>query len=178
MEKVCLVKRRQQYQPNDLIHSSCDSPFDLSMTAFGNKTFLGQPVVEEFDDQTGHIVCITMTGEQSKMLQNSEYIKKLIEGDLTDPALNLTLNAAGQVVLRFSITEPCLRMIRCDQVCQMLKISRSFLQKLIHDHNIKSYKIGRLRRFVMEDILDYLISHEDHGLSHAVTDSGPILVRS
>ena len=177
MEKVCLVKRRQQYQRNDIIHASCDSPFDLG-TSFGCKTFLGQLVVEEFDDQTGHIVCITMTEEQSNMLQKSEYIRKLLDGGVMDPALNLNLNTAGQVVLRFSVSEPCLRMIRCDQVCQMLQISRSFPQKLVHNQSIKSYKIDRLRRFVMEDIFDYLISHEDHGLIQTVNNSGPILVRS
>lgn len=178
MEKVCLVKRRQQYHDNDLIHLNCDSPLALGTTVFGNKTFLGQPVVEELNDQTGHFVCITMTEEQSIMLKNSEYIRKLIAGDVTDPALNLNLNACGQVVLRFSITDPCLRMIRSAQVCQMLQISRSFLQKLIHNHSIKSYKIGRLRRFIMEDILDYLIRHEEYELCNTVNDSGPILVRS
>jgi excisionase family DNA binding protein len=42
----------------------------------------------------------------------------------------------------------------------MLQISRSFLRKLVKNGTIKSYKIGKLRRFLLEDILDYLSQGE------------------
>ncbi|MCE5212327.1 MAG: helix-turn-helix domain-containing protein, partial [Deltaproteobacteria bacterium] len=48
------------------------------------------------------------------------------------------------------------RMLAPNQVCQMLQVSRSFLQKIIHENRIKSYKLGRMRRFLLEDILEYL----------------------
>ena len=38
----------------------------------------------------------------------------------------------------------------------MLQISRSFLQKLINEKKLNSYKLGRMRRFLLEDILEYL----------------------
>jgi excisionase family DNA binding protein len=40
----------------------------------------------------------------------------------------------------------------------MLQISRSFLQKIIHEKKLNSYKLGRMRRFLLEDILEYLSS--------------------
>jgi excisionase family DNA binding protein len=43
----------------------------------------------------------------------------------------------------------------------MLQVSRSFLQKLVHGNKIKSYKLGRMRRFLLEDILEYLSSEVD-----------------
>jgi len=49
-------------------------------------------------------------------------------------------------------------MLAPNQVCQMLQVSRSFLQKIINEKKIKSYKLGRIRRFLLEDILDYLSS--------------------
>lgn len=42
----------------------------------------------------------------------------------------------------------------------MLQISRSFLTKLIKAGQMKSYKLGRLRRFLLEDILEYLSQGE------------------
>jgi excisionase family DNA binding protein len=47
-------------------------------------------------------------------------------------------------------------MLAPNQVCQMLQVSRSFLQKIIHENKVKSYKLGRMRRFLLEDILEYL----------------------
>ncbi len=61
----------------------------------------------------------------------------------------------------------------------MLKISRIFPQNLIGYGGIKSYNIGRLRRFVLKDILEYLISREDESRTLKSTeDSGTIRVRS
>jgi len=42
----------------------------------------------------------------------------------------------------------------------MLQISKSFLQKLVNEKKINSYKLGRRRRFLLEDILEYL-SNDD-----------------
>lgn len=179
MEKVCLVKRRQQSNQNNINYLNNDTPFDRDMPLIGNKTFPDHhSPVNEYNDQAGHFMCITMTPEQSNMLQNSDYIKKLLAGSLTDPALDVQCNNEGQIVLRFSVSESCLRMIRCDQVCQMIGISRSFLNKLIHDKTIKSYKLGRLRRFLMEDIINYIISSEENILCNTVRHSDPALRRS
>jgi excisionase family DNA binding protein len=146
MEKICIVKRRQQYVPQaDNFQSIPDSK-----------------VAEELDDCSGHIVSIIMTREQSNMLQKSDYIKDLLDHKIKDPILDVKLNNEGRIVLKLHLNNSLLlRMLRCDQVCQMLQISRSFLQKLIHENKLKSYKIGRLRRFLLEDILEFLLNNEE-----------------
>jgi excisionase family DNA binding protein len=102
-----------------------------------------------------------MTKEQSDILQKSEYIKDLLDEKKNDPKLDVNLNNEGLIILKLHLNNSLLpRMLRCDQVCQMLQISRSFLQKLIHENKLKSYKIGRLRRFLLEDILEFLLNNE------------------
>lgn len=51
-------------------------------------------------------------------------------------------------------------MLDSKGVCQMLQVSRSFLSRLIRTEQIKSYKMGRLRRFLLEDVLEYLSQSE------------------
>ncbi len=144
MEKICIVKRRQQYSQADNFQSIPDSK-----------------IVEERNDHSGHIVSITMTREQSNILQKSDYIKNLLDEKINDPALDVMLNKEGRLVLKLHLTNSSLlKMLRCDQVCEMLQISRSFLQKLIHENKLKSYKIGRLRRFTLEDILEFILNNE------------------
>jgi len=43
----------------------------------------------------------------------------------------------------------------------MLQISKSFLQKLVNEKKLNSYKLGRMRRFLLEDILEYLSNDEE-----------------
>jgi len=89
-----------------------------------------------------------MTKEQSALLQQSEYIKELLAGVKKDPSLNIKINSDGQLALNFRYNESILlRMLCADQVCQMLQISKSFLQKLVNEKKINSYKLGRRRRF-------------------------------
>lgn len=48
------------------------------------------------------------------------------------------------------------RMLNTKSVCEMLQISRSHVAKLIREKHIKSYKIGRSRRFSLEDVLEFV----------------------
>ena len=43
----------------------------------------------------------------------------------------------------------------------MLRISKSYLSKAVKEGNVKSYKFGRLRRFMLDDILSYLADHQE-----------------
>ncbi len=68
----------------------------------------------------------------------------------------------GRVVFNFRLkTDETLKMLTVSQVGQMLQISRSFLIRLVKAKKIKSYKFGRLRRFLLTDVIDYLSFSED-----------------
>jgi excisionase family DNA binding protein len=69
---------------------------------------------------------------------------------------------AGRIVFNFRLkTDETLKMLTVSQVGQMLQISRSFLIRLVKTKKIKSYKFGRLRRFLLTDVIDYLSFSED-----------------
>jgi excisionase family DNA binding protein len=122
-----------------------------------NIEFPDKKIVEEFMDNSSSVISITMTKEQSDLLQQSEYIKELLNGTKSDPSLDIKLTPDGRLSLNYRFNDSLLlRMLAPNQVCQMLQVSRSFLQKLIHENKIKSYKLGRMRRFLLEDILEYL----------------------
>jgi excisionase family DNA binding protein len=169
MEKICIVKRRQQNTQNEVkVTMQDDQTFNIHSEEAQNnitsntKGLPEKKIVEEYNDESGHVISIIMTNEQSSMLQSSEYIRDLLSGRRSDPSLYLNRSPDGRIICNFCLHEsPSVRMLRFDQVCQMLQISRSFLQKLVHEKTLKSYKLGRLRRFAMDDILDYLISHEE-----------------
>jgi excisionase family DNA binding protein len=170
MEKICIVKRRQQYTQEEVKRTVQDSQnvtlpleFEVSGTAVDNHHELPEKnIVEEFNDESGHIISIIMTNEQSSILQSSEHIRDLLNGRKSDHSLYLNRSPDGRIIFNFCLHEsPTVHMLRFDQVCQILQISRSFLQKLVHEKTLKSYKLGRLRRFALEDILDYLITNEE-----------------
>jgi excisionase family DNA binding protein len=119
--------------------------------------FPDKKIVEEFVDNSASVISIIMTKEQSVLLQQSEYIKELLNGTKSDPALDIKITPDGRLSLNYRFNDSLLiRMLAPNQVCQMLQVSRSFLQKLVHENRIKSYKLGRMRRFLLEDILEYL----------------------
>ena len=135
-----------------------------SLTMGNHIEFPDKKIVEEFVDNSSSVISIIMTKEQSALLQQSEYIKELLSGAKNDPSLDIKLTPDGQLALNFRFSDSLLlRMLAPNQVCQMLQVSRSFLQKLVHDKKINSYKLGRMRRFLLEDILEYLSSDADFG---------------
>ncbi len=169
MEKICIVKRRQQNTLNEIKATMPNGQTFNHNSERGQNNIVSNTsplpqndIVKEFNNESGHVISITMTNEQSSLLQSSDYIRDLLSGRMIDPSLYLNCNPDGKIIFNFCPHEsPTVRMLRFDQVCQMLQISRSFLQKLVQNKILKSYKLGRLRRFAMEDILEYLISNEE-----------------
>jgi excisionase family DNA binding protein len=144
-------------QPDNL-SDNLPSEVAISSTAINNHVeFSDKKIVEEFMDKSSTIISITMTKEQSALLLQSEYIKELLSGAKSDPSLDIKLTHDGRISLNYHFNDSLLlRMLSPNQVCQMLQISRSFLQKIINEKKLNSYKLGRMRRFLLEDILEYL----------------------
>ena len=165
MEKICIVKRRREYTQTEVklvlpdnVSDNFPSEVAISSTTINNQPeFSDKKIVEEFTDKSSTIISITMTKEQSALLQQSEYIKELLSGVKSDPSLEIKLNPDGRISLNYHFNDSLLlRMLSSNQVCQMLQISRSFLRKIINENKLNSYKLGRMRRFLLEDILEYL----------------------
>jgi excisionase family DNA binding protein len=167
MEKICIVKRRREYTQTEVKlilpdNLSDNLPKEVAVSSIALDTrpeFSDKKIVEEFMDKSSSVISITMTKEQSALLQQSEYIKELLSGAKSDPSLDIKINIDGRISLNYHFNDSLLlRMLSSNQVCQMLQISRSFLQKIINEKKLNSYKLGRMRRFLLEDILEYLSS--------------------
>jgi excisionase family DNA binding protein len=155
-----LSDKKQEFnitRPDNLI-DNLPSEIAISSATINNEVeFSDNKLVEEFTDKSVRVISITMTKEQSTLLMQSEYIKELLSGAKSDPAMDIKLTPDGRISLNYHFSESMIiRMLSPNQVCQMLQISRSFLQKIIHENKLKSYKLGRMRRFLLEDILEYL----------------------
>jgi excisionase family DNA binding protein len=48
------------------------------------------------------------------------------------------------------------RLLKTEEVVHMLRISKGYLRKIIRQGELKSYKLGRLRRVMFDDVLSYL----------------------
>ena len=68
----------------------------------------------------------------------------------------------GRVVLRLQFMKPdyYLRLLTCDEVCEMLHISRSTVYGYAHSGALKTYRMGRGLRFRFQDVLDFLTGCE------------------
>ena len=144
----------------DKLSNNFPSEVAISSTAVDTRPELSdKKIVEEFMDKSSTVISITMTKEQSTLLLQSEYIKELLSGAKSDPSLDIKLTPDGRISLNYHFNDSLIiRMLSPNQVCQMLQISRSFLQKIINEKKLNSYKLGRMRRFLLEDILEYLSS--------------------
>lgn len=48
------------------------------------------------------------------------------------------------------------RLLDGKEVCRILQVSRSFLKRLTARGELRGYKIGRMRRYLLEDVLEYV----------------------
>lgn len=170
MEKICIVKRRQEYSKDTnrkavygitSTDSKPDTPKDNVLETKGNSSH-GEKKAEEINNDSGQEISITLTPEQLAKLQASEYIKNIFDGTTDIPTIKIKHYPDGRIILNVRLNEsPLVRMLRSDQVCIMLQISKSLLMRLVREKKIRSYKIGRLRRFLLEDILNYLTGNEE-----------------
>lgn len=144
MDKICIVRRRQQ---NNYMEPLWGKGLPVSL--------------EEPPEEKDPIMTMPMIPGESQFLPLSNPEKgtlKIISGIAIDqPTME-----DGRVTFNFRLrTDETLKMLKPEQVCQMLQISKTFLVNLVRRGRIRSYKFGRLRRFLLADIIDYLTASED-----------------
>jgi excisionase family DNA binding protein len=89
-------------------------------------------------------------------------MKYFLTGDATGVFLDIQRHTEGQIIFNFQFKKvDIVRMLKAKHVCQMLQISNSLLMSLVKAKKIRSYKVGRLRRFLLQDVLDYLSRSEE-----------------
>jgi excisionase family DNA binding protein len=107
-------------------------------------------------------ISIDLTPEQYDLVKSNRYVKYFLDGDKTGVSLDIQRHKEGQIIFNFQFKRvDTVRMLKAKHVCQMLQISDSLLMNLVKSKKIRSYKVGRLRRFLLQDVLDYLSKSEE-----------------
>jgi excisionase family DNA binding protein len=175
MEKISIVKRRrkgalepggeenfqiigtQGLQEQDLI----EIPSSALKQSPGNVEKETLTLAESGGD-INETISINLTPEQYGLVKSSQYVQYFLDGESSGVSLDMQKQRDGQMVFNFQFKKvDTVKMLKPGHVCQMLLISRSSLMNLVKSNKMRSYKIGRLRRFLLQDILDYLSRSEE-----------------
>ncbi len=149
MDKISIVKRRKK----ELGSMLKPGPGEAEK---------GTVVPDKPDGNINETISINLTPEQYELVKSSQYIKYLLNGDSSGVSLDVQKQGDGEIVFNFQFKKmDMVRMLKSEHVCQMLQISRSTLMSLVRSKTLRSYKIGRLRRFLLQDIIDYLSQSEE-----------------
>ncbi len=179
MEKLCIVRRRKP-----------ESQIGIGTTERMDRRVMNRPKYEDIsasnmlslaweyplrgsvpapDDQK---LSIELTPTQADVVKSHAYFKLLMGADADGSSVGVQRSEDGEIVFNFYFKQVYLsKMLTTSDVCNMLQVSRTFLNRLTMAGKLKSYKIGRLRRFSLEDILahlsdsaEVLVKGEDHVL--------------
>ena len=105
------------------------------------------PHVEVPEQTYPQAVTIELSSQQSEAIRSNSRFRQLFGGSTAPIFLNVHLEA----------TLPS-RMLKTDDVCEILQVSKHTVIRLAKTETIRSHKIGRLRRFCPEDVMEYLSS--------------------
>ncbi|MEW6184670.1 MAG: helix-turn-helix domain-containing protein [Thermodesulfobacteriota bacterium] len=148
LEKFCIVKRRKQ--------GLCNSSASLIPNREENPSTWANPPhpsQEDFSKEES-VLSLDLTPTQSRVIRSGGILPLLNTAAPKTFNVDLQQKDDGAVIFNFHLQN--FMMLNPQQVCQMMQVSRSFLNRMIIEKRIKSYKIGRLRRFFLNDILENL----------------------
>ena len=151
MEKFCIVKRRKQ---------STQGPFpslwpiEQEELDF-QETFTSS--LQKVHPRKEPVLSFGLTPWQGRALRTCGILPLLEKETPTNLILTMNRDEKGSIIFNFHLDlDRDFEMFKPNQVCLMMQISRSLLNRMVHENKIKSYKIGRLRRFSLKDILEAL----------------------
>ena len=181
MEKLCIVKRRSRtlqegedsntaivsqdqetVQEQDVrdqdVRELTEAPHTELSDSF-NVNDGDHLIFKEVAGDEEQIFSIEMTPQQSRVVQSMHCIKDLLSGKHHGVKMSMEQTIDGKTAFNFHFKPVyTTRMLNTRDVALMLQISKSMLYRLIKEKVIKSYKVGQLRRFLLEDVVQYLSS--------------------
>ncbi len=105
------------------------------------------PRIEFSEEAHPQVVTIELTPRQSEVVCSNGRFQELYGGSNAPVFLNVHLDA----------TLPT-RLLKTEDVCKLLQVSKQTVERLVRAGTIRSHKVGRLRRFSPQDILEFLSS--------------------
>jgi len=164
MGKICIVKRRKREEQSG--SGSSDGadlymlePHDFEGLKPSDRDALtwSHPLLDGVSDPEEQKFTMELTPSQTAVVRSHSCFKLLLGAGTDGSGVNVERTEEGNVVFNFYFRQVYFaKMLTSADVCSMLQISKAFLSRLVRDGGLKSYKIGRLRRFSLEDILAHL----------------------
>jgi excisionase family DNA binding protein len=144
MEKICIVKLRKNFG-----------------TRLAQEAQEREETADDNRDAAARRVALTLTTDQTRILQSDPHMASL----LYEKSLNVSGKVGhcqAELTIQLELPPlPPVRLLKLGEVTRMLRISRSSLQRILHEGELHSYKLGRLRRVMLDDVLSYLESHQE-----------------
>ncbi len=183
MEKLCIVKRRSKptqqglastativNQAQDTIVTQAQDTVvqEQDLQELANAPEMVAPtsynvhdgdhlIFKEVAGEEEQIFSIQLTPQQSQVVQSMNCIKDLLSGKHHGVKMSMEQTMDGKTAFNFHFKPVyTTRMLNAQDVLVMLQISKSMLYRLVKDKELKSYKVGKLRRFLLEDVVEYL----------------------
>lgn len=116
-----------------------------------------EPSPQAFEGEGEGRVDIPLSSAQAESLKVGVPVEKIKQGLIE--AISLSLVEKGEEGSVLSLTfkaRGSLHLLTGAEVCQMLRISRSTLGKMVKTGALPSYRVRGQRRFRMEEVLAYL----------------------
>jgi excisionase family DNA binding protein len=179
MEKLCIVRRRKPETQigmgvaESMDYCVADGPRHEAIRASDRVSLAWEyPLRSDLAGPDDQKLSIELTPTQANVVKSHAYFKLLLGAEVDGSSVGVQRSDNGEIIFNFYFKQVYLsKMLTSSDVCNMLQISRAFLARLAKAGKLKSYKIGRLRRFSLEDILahlsesvDVLVKGEDHVL--------------
>lgn len=173
MEKICIVKLRKRIAPSATPAAGV-APQGLAAEGWeqaspaeeGGPSASGGEAAAGDDRREGNpsrTVTLTLTPEQAQALRSDP---RLVASLAERPAERFqALRPEDEkliIQLQFESVTPT-RLLKVEEVVQMLRIGKGYVNKLIKGGQLKCYRFGRLRRILLDDVLTYLEANRERG---------------
>lgn len=174
MEKICIVKLRKITADSDVsAEGYLPANYDIGSRILKNLPTLNtekgivrskNAINSDSYSASGEFsknISLKLTQKQIRKLKSDPKVMHYLNGDFTGEFERRGYREEP-IIIKFEF-EPLMpsRLLKSLEIMQMLRISKSCLYKMVMDGVLQSYKIGRLRRFKLDDVLSYLEHNRD-----------------
>jgi excisionase family DNA binding protein len=165
MEKICIVKRRVRdgepaFSGNErtdffMEHRPRSREIEPSIGEPSPMTYAAPIMIDGPQADAG--LSIELTPTQAETVRSYPYFKLLVGAAADESGIAINRARDGKIALNLQLKQIYVsKMLTTHDVGAMLQVSKGFVSRLVKSGDLKSYKIGRLRRFSLEDVLSLL----------------------
>lgn len=172
MEKICIVKLRKKLtNPTDVDPEYGQGPNAGSGTLLKGVSLADIDALPKPEAPAGSsedpgkmlaadgTVSLPLTRDQIRSLQANPRMASLM-GTASAGRIEAFSSRDEAVVVMLELpAQPPVRLLKVEEVTRMLRVSKGYLNKIISQGELRSYRFGRhgrLRRIMLEDVLSYL----------------------